>query len=137
MAPQQIPRVKYAPAHSLATDLQVVKAMWFPNIQGDSHQDQLESFYKSQVRACRARTEAAKQHQTTSRRVSQVRMGISRFHTSPDGSPVLFQAHLYDSYRCRMLHGREPMMASMPAKKGDIWVDLGGGTGSNLVSKPR
>jgi len=67
----------------------VVKAMWFPSIKGDTHQDQLESFYAS-------------------------------------------QAHLYDSYRCRMLHGREPMMDVMPAKKGDVWVDLGGGTGSNL-----
>jgi hypothetical protein len=63
--------------------------MWFPSIKGDTHQDQLESFYAS-------------------------------------------QAHLYDSYRCRMLHGREPMMDQMPAKKGDVWVDLGGGTGSNL-----
>ena len=42
------------------------------------------------------------------------------------------QADLYDSYRHRMLHGRWPMITSMPAPKGGVWVDLGGGTGSNL-----
>jgi S-adenosylmethionine-diacylgycerolhomoserine-N-methlytransferase len=42
------------------------------------------------------------------------------------------QAHLYDSYRYRMLHGRLPMVKAMPAPKGGIWVDMGGGTGSNL-----
>lgn len=42
------------------------------------------------------------------------------------------QADLYDSYRHRMLHGRFPMINAMPAIKDGIWVDLGGGTGSNL-----
>lgn len=42
------------------------------------------------------------------------------------------QADLYDSYRYRMLHGRLPMVTAMPAPKGGTWVDLGGGTGSNL-----
>lgn len=42
------------------------------------------------------------------------------------------QADLYDSYRCRMLHGRLPMVQKMPAPKDGVWVDLGGGTGSNL-----
>lgn len=28
------------------------------------------------------------------------------------------QADLYDSYRCRMLHGRFPMVRAMPAPKG-------------------
>ena len=42
------------------------------------------------------------------------------------------QADLYDSYRCRMLHGRFPMINAMPAPKGGVWVDMGGGTGSNL-----
>jgi len=42
------------------------------------------------------------------------------------------QAHLYDSYRYRMLHGRLPMVKAMPAPKGGTWVDMGGGTGSNL-----
>jgi len=42
------------------------------------------------------------------------------------------QADLYDSYRHRMLHGRWPMITAMPAVKGGVWVDIGGGTGSNL-----
>uniref|UniRef100_A0A6T5VPN0 Methyltransferase type 11 domain-containing protein n=1 Tax=Chromulina nebulosa TaxID=96789 RepID=A0A6T5VPN0_9STRA len=42
------------------------------------------------------------------------------------------QADLYDSYRHRMLHGRFPMINAMPAPRGGIWVDMGGGTGSNL-----
>ena len=42
------------------------------------------------------------------------------------------QADLYDSYRCRMLHGRFPMINAMPAPKDGVWVDMGGGTGSNL-----
>ncbi len=42
------------------------------------------------------------------------------------------QSHLYDSYRFRMLHGRLPMIRAMPAPKGGSWVDMGGGTGSNL-----
>eukprot|EP00242_Pyramimonas_sp_CCMP2087_P006097 CAMPEP_0198198760 /NCGR_PEP_ID=MMETSP1445-20131203/2159_1 /TAXON_ID=36898 /ORGANISM="Pyramimonas sp., Strain CCMP2087" /LENGTH=177 /DNA_ID=CAMNT_0043868397 /DNA_START=162 /DNA_END=692 /DNA_ORIENTATION=+ len=85
----RIDRVEYTPSHTLFTDMQVLKAMWFPSIKGSTHQEQLESFYKT-------------------------------------------QAHLYDSYRCRMLHGRKPLVQSMPASSGDVWVDLGGGTGSNL-----
>jgi S-adenosylmethionine-diacylgycerolhomoserine-N-methlytransferase len=42
------------------------------------------------------------------------------------------QADLYDGYRHRMLHGRFPMITAMPAPKGGVWVDIGGGTGSNL-----
>lgn len=42
------------------------------------------------------------------------------------------QAHLYDQYRHRMLHGRKPMMLNMPAPAGGVWVDLGGGTGANM-----
>jgi len=42
------------------------------------------------------------------------------------------QADLYDSYRHRMLHGRFPMINAMPAPKNGVWVDMGGGTGSNL-----
>jgi S-adenosylmethionine-diacylgycerolhomoserine-N-methlytransferase len=44
----------------------------------------------------------------------------------------LTQADVYDSYRFRMLHGRLPMIKAMPAPKNSCWVDLGGGTGSNL-----
>lgn len=42
------------------------------------------------------------------------------------------QAHLYDSYRHRMLHARFPMVRKMPTTVGGTWVDMGGGTGSNL-----
>ena len=42
------------------------------------------------------------------------------------------QAELYDGYRHRMLHGRKPMIENMPAPSGGTWLDLGGGTGSNL-----
>eukprot|EP00607_Mallomonas_marina_P010106 CAMPEP_0182420978 /NCGR_PEP_ID=MMETSP1167-20130531/6117_1 /TAXON_ID=2988 /ORGANISM="Mallomonas Sp, Strain CCMP3275" /LENGTH=191 /DNA_ID=CAMNT_0024597611 /DNA_START=141 /DNA_END=713 /DNA_ORIENTATION=- len=42
------------------------------------------------------------------------------------------QAHLYDSYRHRMLHGRFPMIKAMPKAINGVWVDMGGGTGSNL-----
>ena len=31
-----------------------------------------------------------------------------------------------------MLHGRKPLMMNMPVKKGCVWVDLGGGTASNV-----
>ena len=31
-----------------------------------------------------------------------------------------------------MLHARSPMMMAMPAPKDGVWVDLGGGTGSNM-----
>jgi len=44
----------------------------------------------------------------------------------------LLQADLYDSYRHRMLHARLPMIQSLPLSRGGTWVDLGGGTGSNL-----
>ena len=42
------------------------------------------------------------------------------------------QADLYDSYRHRMLHARLPMISAMPAPAASTWVDIGGGTGSNL-----
>lgn len=79
----------YHPPATWASDLQVLKSMWFANVKGDTQQERLESFYVS-------------------------------------------QADLYDSYRHRMLHGRWPMISAMPAPRGGIWVDLGGGTGSNL-----
>jgi len=31
-----------------------------------------------------------------------------------------------------MLHGRKPLMLKMPVNKGCVWVDLGGGTASNV-----
>ncbi len=74
-------RVAFEPPHSLSSDLQVLKSMWFANIKGDSQQQILESFYET-------------------------------------------QAHLYDSYRFRMLHGRLPMVKAMPAPAGGTWVDM-------------
>ncbi|MFO0913956.1 MAG: class I SAM-dependent methyltransferase [Pirellulales bacterium] len=42
------------------------------------------------------------------------------------------QAADYDSFRKRLLSGREELWRSVPAKSGSVWVDLGGGTGANL-----
>lgn len=81
--------VDYHPPATWAADFQVLKSMWFADVQGENHQERLESFYVS-------------------------------------------QADLYDYYRHRMLHGRFPMIKAMPKPKGGIWVDMGGGTGSNL-----
>ena len=41
------------------------------------------------------------------------------------------QADGYDSFRKRLLHGREEMFASLPSVPGGVWVDLGAGTGEN------
>ena len=46
----EVERTDYTPKSSFADDLQVLKAMWFGSVSGDSHQDQLESFYNKQVR---------------------------------------------------------------------------------------
>merc|ERR1711985_192009 len=89
IAMAEVVRTDYTPKSSFLDDLQVLKAMWFGNIKGGSHQDQLESFYNK-------------------------------------------QAHLYDQYRHRMLHGRKPLMMKMPVEKDCVWVDLGGGTASNV-----
>lgn len=42
------------------------------------------------------------------------------------------QAHAYDSFRKRLLQGREQLYSSIPVPTDGIWVDVGGGTGSNL-----
>ena len=42
------------------------------------------------------------------------------------------QAEGYDSFRRRLLHGREQLFNRLDAPEGGIWVDLGGGTGANL-----
>jgi len=42
------------------------------------------------------------------------------------------QAHTYDLFRYRFLHGRWPMAVNMPTPKDAVWVDMGGGTGSNI-----
>lgn len=41
------------------------------------------------------------------------------------------QAEGYDSYRKKLLHGRQEMFQSLPVNEGDVWVDLGAGTGEN------
>jgi S-adenosylmethionine-diacylgycerolhomoserine-N-methlytransferase len=42
------------------------------------------------------------------------------------------QAARYDEFRRRLLHGREELIARLPAAPGDIVVELGCGTGENL-----
>ena len=42
------------------------------------------------------------------------------------------QAKDYDSFRKKLLHGREDLWKSLPKPKGGVWVDMGGGTGSNI-----
>ncbi|MCR9294198.1 MAG: class I SAM-dependent methyltransferase [bacterium] len=42
------------------------------------------------------------------------------------------QAEAYDDFRKRLLHGREELYRKIEVPEGGVWVDLGGGTGSNL-----
>ena len=42
------------------------------------------------------------------------------------------QAGAYDDFRRRLLQGREQLWQSIPVPGGGVWVDMGGGTGSNL-----
>jgi S-adenosylmethionine-diacylgycerolhomoserine-N-methlytransferase len=42
------------------------------------------------------------------------------------------QAQGYDDFRKRLLKGREELFAALPRPPEGIWVDLGGGTGSNI-----
>lgn len=42
------------------------------------------------------------------------------------------QAEAYDDFRKRLLKGREEMYKQVPVPEGGLWVDMGGGTGSNL-----
>lgn len=44
------------------------------------------------------------------------------------------QAQAYDRFRKRLLQGREELYQSLVQYPGDIWLDLGGGTGANLDS---
>jgi len=41
------------------------------------------------------------------------------------------QAKDYDSFRKRLLRGREDMIQALPIADQDVWADLGGGTGAN------
>lgn len=42
------------------------------------------------------------------------------------------QADAYDEFRKRLLHGRQELWDSIEAPPGSVWIDMGGGTGSNL-----
>lgn len=42
------------------------------------------------------------------------------------------QACRYDAFRRRLLHGREELIRRLPARAGDVVVELGCGTGENL-----
>ena len=42
------------------------------------------------------------------------------------------QAGAYDDFRRRLLKGREELFQNLPKPAGGIWVDMGGGTGSNI-----
>jgi S-adenosylmethionine-diacylgycerolhomoserine-N-methlytransferase len=42
------------------------------------------------------------------------------------------QAAEYDRFRQRLLPGRSQLMANIPLPKEGVWIDFGGGTGSNL-----
>ena len=42
------------------------------------------------------------------------------------------QANAYDDFRKRLLKGREELWSTMPRPQGGVWVDMGGGTGSNI-----
>ena len=42
------------------------------------------------------------------------------------------QAEAYDDFRKRLLKGREELYQSVAAPVGGVWVDMGGGTASNL-----
>jgi S-adenosylmethionine-diacylgycerolhomoserine-N-methlytransferase len=42
------------------------------------------------------------------------------------------QAEAYDSFRRRLLQGREALWGAIEVPEGGVWVDLGGGTGANI-----
>jgi S-adenosylmethionine-diacylgycerolhomoserine-N-methlytransferase len=42
------------------------------------------------------------------------------------------QADGYDDFRKRLLHGRRELYDSLPTPEGGVWVEMGGGTASNL-----
>jgi S-adenosylmethionine-diacylgycerolhomoserine-N-methlytransferase len=42
------------------------------------------------------------------------------------------QAEGYDRFRKRLLHGREMLFNALPVAPGQVWVDMGAGTGSSL-----
>src|SRR5262245_25208274 len=42
------------------------------------------------------------------------------------------QAGAYDDFRKRLLKGRQELWNAIPLPAGGTWIDMGGGTGSNL-----
>ncbi|HBH53162.1 MAG TPA: SAM-dependent methyltransferase [Planctomycetaceae bacterium] len=46
------------------------------------------------------------------------------------------QAADYDDFRRRLLQGREELLGSLSVAEGSAWLDMGGGTGSNLEQAP-
>lgn len=42
------------------------------------------------------------------------------------------QASDYDAFRARLLHGRQELYQQLPTPEGGIWLEMGGGTASNL-----
>ena len=42
------------------------------------------------------------------------------------------QAGDYDDFRKRLLRGREELWSHLDVNEGEVWLDMGGGTGSNL-----
>ncbi len=42
------------------------------------------------------------------------------------------QSNGYDRFRERLLHGREAMLRQLELAPGEVWVDMGGGTGANV-----
>ncbi len=42
------------------------------------------------------------------------------------------QAEAYDSFRARLLRGRQELYQALEVPQGGVWVEMGGGTGSNL-----
>lgn len=44
------------------------------------------------------------------------------------------QANQYDHFRNRFLHGREDLFKNLPVPENGVWIDVGGGTGMNLVN---
>lgn len=42
------------------------------------------------------------------------------------------QADAYDDFRKRLLKGRQEMYSAIPVPQGGTWIEMGGGTGSNL-----
>ncbi len=42
------------------------------------------------------------------------------------------QAGSYDTFRRRLLHGRHELVESLPMSEGNVWCDMGAGTGENV-----